>query len=56
MTKYEKGKARAREEAQNWQLDDSPKSWGEIAEMVAHLEALAKRYGLVKEFKNEGII
>lgn len=56
MTKYEQGKNQARQTAQEWQQDQSPKSWGEIAEQVAHLEQLARRYGLIKEFKNEGII
>jgi len=53
---YYEGKSRTRQAAQEWQIDQSPKSWGEIAEQVAKLEQLAKRYGLIKEFKREGII
>lgn len=53
---YQQHKAEAIEKAQQWQLDDSPKSWGEIAKETANLERLAKRYGLVREFKREGII
>ena len=53
---YQENKAQARQTAQEWQQDQSPKSWGQVAEQVAHLEKLARRYGLIKEFKNEGII
>lgn len=53
---YQQHKAEARARAQEWQQDTSPKSWGEIAETVAQLERIAKRWGLVKEFKREGII
>lgn len=53
---YYQGKGQARALAIIYQKDQSPKSWGEIAEQVAKLEKLAKRYGLVKEFRNEGII
>lgn len=54
--RYQQGKERARTEAQKWQQDTSPKSWGEIAQTVAQLERIAKRWGLVQEFKREGII
>ncbi len=53
---YQELKEEAREKAQQWQLDESPKSWGELAEESANFERLAKRYGLIKEFKREGII
>lgn len=53
---YQERKQEAREKAQQWQQDQSPKTWGELAEEVASLERLAKRYGLIKEFKREGII
>ena len=54
--RYQQGKERARAEAQKWQQSTSPKSWGEIAQAVAQLERIAKRWGLVQEFKREGII
>ena len=54
--KYQQGKERARIKAQEWQQDTSPKSWAEIAANVAQLERAAKRWGLVQEFKREGII
>ena len=53
---YAMHKQETRNKAQLFQTDQSPKSWGEIAEQVAHLEQLARRYGLIKEFKREGII
>ena len=56
MTQYEKQKQAARIKAQEWQQDTSPKSWGEIAQAVAEFERIAKRWGLVCEFKREGII
>ena len=53
---YQQHKAEARARAQEWQQDTSPKSWGEIAQAVAEFERIAKRWGLVREFKREGII
>lgn len=55
---YQKGKARARTEAINYQEEQATRaqSWGEIAQASAHIEKLAKRYGLIKEFKENGII
>lgn len=53
---YQERKQEAREKAQQWQQDQSPKTWGELAEESASLERLGKRYGLIKEFKREGII
>ena len=56
MNKYQQGKERARAKAQTIQIYQFAISWGELAEQVAELERLAKRYGLIKEFHNEGII
>ena len=53
---YQELKQEAREKAQQWQLDESPKSWGQIAEETTNFKHLAKRYGLIEEFKREGII
>lgn len=53
---YALHKQETRQAAQDWQADQSAKSWQECAEMGAQLEKLAKRYGLIKELKNEGII
>ena len=58
MTKYEKGKQRAREKAQKIQLynAETGESWQQVADTGADFEKLAKRYGLIKEFKTNGII
>jgi len=54
--KYKRYKEQTREKAIFYQLDNRPKSWGEVAEVVAYLERQAKRYGLIKEFRSNGII
>lgn len=58
MNKYQKNKARARHTAQAWQaaMSETAQSWGEIAESTAYFEKIGKRYGLIKEFKENGII
>ena len=56
---YSEGKAKAIEEAQNWQnsfAEGKSYYWSEMAEFSAHFTKLAKRYGLVREFREEGII
>lgn len=53
---YYKGKEQARQIAQEWQQDQSPKTWAQIVEFGETLHKIGKRYGLLKEFKNEGII
>lgn len=58
MTQYEKGKQRAREKAQRIQIynAETRQSWQQVADTCADFEKLGKRYGLIKEFKNEGIL
>ena len=56
MTQYEKGKARTRAAAMVWQLDNSPKSYGQVAEGCGRLRKLARRYGLIKELQDNAII
>lgn len=55
---YQTRKDQVREEARAWQLEASEKSlsWGEIAEKSDYFYKLGKRYGLVREFKENGII
>ena len=57
MNKYQLGKERARQEAIDWQLEASQKclSYGELFEACYHFEKLGKRYGLLKEFRENGI-
>lgn len=58
MTKYQIEKEKAREKAREWSLDfnNHNYSWGELAYFGEYFTRLAKRYGLVKEFKENGII
>lgn len=55
---YQVQKARAEEKAIQWQHNASEKqySYGELYEFGAYFERLAKRYGLIKEFRKNGII
>jgi len=53
---YKERKEQARAKAQAIQIYQFAISWGELAEQVAELERLAKKYGLVKEFRENGII
>ena len=58
MNKYQKAKERARNMAVEWQINfcDKSCSYGELAYYGEYFERLAKRYGLVREFKENGII
>ena len=58
MNKYQIGKQKARDKAVEWQLDfnNHNYSYGELAEFQDYFERLAKRYGLVKEFRENCII
>jgi len=58
MSKYLKGKNNARDEAVKWQAEFSEHdySYGELAYFSNYFETKARRYGLVKEFRENGII
>lgn len=58
MNTYQKAKEKARNKAIEYQLSFDGKclSWSELAYYTSYFERLAKRYGLVKEFKENGII
>lgn len=58
MNKYQKGKEKTIEKAQKWQCDASKidLDWLTYANTIDKLKDLAKRYGLIKEFKENGII
>ena len=58
MKTYEERKEEARESAINWQHETAEKkqSYFELMQAGAHFEKLAKRWGLVKEFRENGII
>lgn len=58
MSKYQQEKERARQKAIDWQygFTDHNYSYGELADWAAYFERLAKRYGLIKEFRANAII
>ena len=58
MSAYQRAKERARDKAIEWQLDfnNHDYSYGELSYYGNYFEGLARRYGLVKEFKENGII
>ena len=60
MNKYQEGKTRARCKAIEWQIDyftgERSISWGELAEWQEYFSRLASRFGLVREFRENGII
>lgn len=57
MSKYYINKARVREEAIEWQNNFSVMncSWFEVAQWGDRFEKLGRRYGLLKEFRENGI-
>lgn len=56
--KYEMAKRKARQKAIDYQVEQSEKSmsYGELAEQQNSLYKLGKRYGLIKEFKENGVL
>lgn len=58
MNKYQMERERARNEAIEWQNDlcNHDYSYGELIYWEDYFRGLAKRYGLVEEFEENGII
>lgn len=58
MNKYQLNKGIARDTAIQWQLEfnEHNYSYGELYEFGVYFEKLGKRYGLLKEFRENGII
>ena len=59
MTKYQAGKEAARATAQEWQNDFTEYNicyWSELATISEYFEKLGRRYGLLTEFRENGII
>lgn len=58
MTRYQEQKERARDRAIEWQYDfqNHNYSYGELADWQDYFTKLAKRYGLVREFRENCII
>lgn len=55
---YAERKEKARNEAIEWQSDFANHNyyWSELADFSAYFEKLGKRYGLLREFRENGII
>lgn len=58
MNAYQKAKGKAMDEAIMWQLDfnNHNYSYEELAYYGEYFERLARKYGLLKEFRENGII
>lgn len=58
MNAYQRAKERARDKAVEWQSGfyDHNYSYGELVYWQDYFERLGKRYGLVREFRENGII
>lgn len=54
---YAQRKESARQEAIDWQLEASEQnlSYGELAEAGDHFHKIGKRFGLIREFRENGI-
>lgn len=57
-TDYERNKEHARAEAKLWQYETAEQSLscGDLVEAQQYFEKLARRFGLVREFRENGII
>lgn len=57
MTRYQRGKERARREAMDWEEDAAtrPMSYDELVIWQDHFERLGRRYGLLREFRENAI-
>lgn len=58
MSKYQIEKEKVRQKVIEWQHNFNNKSisFEELVYIGEHLEKLARRYGLIKEFKENGIL
>lgn len=58
MNEYQKAKQRARDKAVEWQTNfcEQNYSWGELAHYTEYFNRIARSYGLVTEFRENGII
>ena len=58
MSKYMEKKEAARNEAINWQITTANEdiSWLELLNYQAHFLNIGRRYGLIREFHENGVI
>lgn len=57
ISKFQAGKESARQKAKDFQADveNMDLSWWDVAHMGEYFEKLGKRYGLLREFRENGI-
>ena len=57
VNNYQNAKEKARRKAMDWQdfFSENSMSWGELAYWQEYFERLGKRYGLLTEFRENGI-
>lgn len=55
---YAENKEKARADAMDWQREagNGTHYYSELVEMAEHFQKIAKKYGLIKEFRENGII
>ena len=58
MSKYTRAKENARQKAMDWQTEyyNNNYSYGELIAFAEYFTRLSKRYGLIAEFRENGII
>ena len=58
MTKYKENKAKARQMAIDWQVEQAKKgfSYGEYVEAAQKFAKLGKRFGLLREYRENAIL
>lgn len=58
MSRYTRAKENARQKAMDWQTEyyNNNYSYGELIAFAEYFTRLAKRYGLITEFRENGII
>ena len=58
MSRYTRAKENARQKAMDWQTEyyNNNYSYGELIAFAEYFTRLAKRYGLIAEFRENGII
>ncbi len=56
MTDYERRKEAARQEAIEYSMSDKQYSYSELLEKITYFKRLGKKFGLIEEFKENGII
>ena len=57
MSQYQREKENVRNKAIEWQMNFDGKclSWSELAYYQSYFERIGRRYGLLKEFRENGI-